>query len=205
VGSGYVVVDVLADSATVWNTLLGFERYADMIPTIRKVKITSRWPALTKGLFTLSKFRFRLSVVHKHAPEEVRPGGGCRERSPKGFLILVEPGRIPGYCLTLSSAHCVVFHILLSSQNRLNFYLDPDCQQYRSILEMAEGFWYIEDQPADRPEGWTRVYMSATVKVNSLVPMWLVDYAAERALKRATSWLKPYVEQNRGETDRSGR
>ncbi|TFJ85678.1 hypothetical protein NSK_003186 [Nannochloropsis salina CCMP1776] len=159
VGSGYVVVDVLADSATVWNTLLGFERYADMIPTIRKVKITSRWPALTKGLFTLSKFRFRLSVVHKHAPEE----------------------------------------------NRLNFYLDPDCQQYRSILEMAEGFWYIEDQPADRPEGWTRVYMSATVKVNSLVPMWLVDYAAERALKRATSWLKPYVEQNRGETDRSGR
>jgi len=112
VGSGYVVVDVLADSATVWNTLLGFERYADMIPTIRKVKITSRWPSLTKGVFTLSKFRFRLSVVHKHAPEEVRSGGGCRERSSKGFLILVEPGRIPGYSLTLSSTHCVVFHIL---------------------------------------------------------------------------------------------
>lgn len=25
--------------------------------------------------------------------------------------------------------------------------------------------------------------------------MWLVDYAAERALKRATAWLKPHVEQ----------
>ena len=71
-GSGYVVVDVLADSKTVWETLLNFERYAEMIPTIRKVRITGRpWKNLTKGLFTLSKFRFRLSVVHKHRPEEV--------------------------------------------------------------------------------------------------------------------------------------
>lgn len=80
-------------------------------------------------------------------------------------------------------------------QNRLDFFLDPDSTQYRSILEMAEGSWYIDDRPADRPPGWTRVYMSATVKVNSLVPVWLVEYAAERALKRATSWLKPWVEQ----------
>lgn len=72
-GSGYVVVDVLADAKTVWETLLNFERYAEMIPTIRKVRVTSRpWKGLTKGLFTLSKFRFRLSVVHKHRPEEVR-------------------------------------------------------------------------------------------------------------------------------------
>ena len=70
-GSGYVVVDVLADAKTVWETLLNFERYAEMIPTIRRVKVTGRWKALTKGLFTLSKFRFRLSVVHKHRPEEV--------------------------------------------------------------------------------------------------------------------------------------
>lgn len=155
-GSGYVVVDVLADSKTVWETLLNFERYSEMIPTIRKIRVTSRWRTMTKGLFTLSKFRFRLSVVHKHVPEE----------------------------------------------NRLDFYLDPDSAQYRSILEMAEGFWFIDDRPADRPKGWTRVYMSATVKVNNLVPMWLVEYAAERALKRATSWLKPYVEQNRGGGER---
>lgn len=154
-GSGYVVVDVLADSKTVWDTLLNFERYAEMIPTIRKVRVNSRWRTLTKGIFTLSKFRFRLSVCHKHRPQE----------------------------------------------NRLDFYLDPDSDQYRSILEMAEGFWYIEDRPADRPEGWTRVYMSATVKVNNLVPMWLVEYAAERALKRATSWLKPFVEQRGGKFD----
>ncbi|KAM3572230.1 hypothetical protein VYU27_005764 [Nannochloropsis oceanica] len=155
-GSGYVVVDVLADSKKVWETLLNFERYPEMIPTIRKTRVTSRWRTITKGLFTLSKFRFRLSVVHKHVPEE----------------------------------------------NRLDFYLDPDSTQYRSILEMAEGFWFIDDRPADRTEGWTRVYMSATVKVNNLVPMWLVEYAAERALKRATSWLKPYVEQNRGGGER---
>lgn len=71
-GSGYVVLDVLADSMTVWETLLNFDRYAEMIPTIRKVRVTSGpWNGVTKGLFTLSKFRFRLSVVHKHRPEEV--------------------------------------------------------------------------------------------------------------------------------------
>lgn len=86
-------------------------------------------------------------------------------------------------------------------QNRLDFFLDPDSTQYRSILEMAEGFWYIDDRPADRPPGWTRVYMSATVKVNSLVPLWLVEYAAERALKRASSWLKPWVEQRAWEKE----
>ena len=37
--------------------------------------------------------------------------------------------------------------------------------------------------------------MMATVKVNSLVPLWLVEYASERALKRATAWLKPWVEE----------
>lgn len=72
-GSGYVVVDVLADSQTVWDTLLDLERYAEVIPTIRRVRITGRpWKHVTKGLFTLSKFRFRLGVVHEHKPEEVR-------------------------------------------------------------------------------------------------------------------------------------
>jgi len=188
-GSGYVVVDVLADSKTVWETLLNFERYSEMIPTIRKIRVTSRWRTMTKGLFTLSKFRFRLSVVHKHVPEEVRLFRGrvcvCYVSSTtiRSLTLPALPPSLP------PSLH---------PKNRLDFYLDPDSAQYRSILEMAEGFWFIDDRPADRPKGWTRVYMLATVKVNNLVPMWLVEYAAERALKRATSWLKPYVEQNRG-------
>lgn len=203
-GSGYVVVDVLADSKTVWETLLNFERYPEMIPTIRKTRVTSRWRTITKGLFTLSKFRFRLSVVHKHVPEEVR------------FFEKGEPVCVLYRWLALPDPRVgdKITHVVLPpppppfppsfppSQNRLDFYLDPDSTQYRSILEMAEGFWFIDDRPGDRPEGWTRVYMSATVKVNNLVPMWLVEYAAERALKRATSWLKPYVEQNRGGGER---
>lgn len=35
-------------------------------------------------------------------------------------------------------------------QNRLEFYLDPDADHYGNILEMAEGFWYIDDKPTDR-------------------------------------------------------
>ena len=39
------------------------------------------------------------------------------------------------------------------TQNRLDFFLDPDTDQYGNILEMAEGFWYIEDRPPDRYAG----------------------------------------------------
>lgn len=35
-------------------------------------------------------------------------------------------------------------------QNVLEFYLDPDTDQYRSILETAEGFWYIDENPEGR-------------------------------------------------------
>jgi hypothetical protein len=38
--------------------------------------------------------------------------------------------------------------------------------------------------------------MIATVKVNHLVPLWLVEYAADRALTRATAWLKPFIENS---------
>ena len=147
-GSGYVVMDVVSNPAKVWSTLLDFDNYADMVPTIRKVRVTSRFKTITKGIFSLSKFRFRLGVVHKHRPED----------------------------------------------SRLDFFLDPDAAQYENILEMAEGFWFVDERPSDRPEGYTRVYMVATVKVNSLVPLWLVEYAAERAFKRATSWFQPYIE-----------
>lgn len=41
--------------------------------------------------------------------------------------------------------------------------------------------------------GHVRVWFGAAVKVSRLVPSMVVDYAAGRALKRATSWLAPAV------------
>jgi hypothetical protein len=38
------------------------------------------------------------------------------------------------------------------------------------------------------------VWLAASLHVNSFVPGFIVDYAAARALPRATTWLKPTIE-----------
>ena len=43
-------------------------------------------------------------------------------------------------------------------------------------------------------QGFTRVYLLAGLQVSSALPKFIVDYAAERAMPRATKWLKPEVE-----------
>lgn len=113
-----------------------------MIPTIRGVQLTSRYKTITKGMYVLSKFRFKLSVVHKHRPEEVSthahvssPSDNWGRESQIPHFILVSNSRLSGFVFV---------------QNRLEFYLDPDADHYGNILEMAEGFWYIDDKPTDR-------------------------------------------------------
>jgi hypothetical protein len=32
------------------------------------------------------------------------------------------------------------------------------------------------------------------LKVSALLPKWITDYAARKAMPRATSWIKPHVE-----------
>lgn len=43
-------------------------------------------------------------------------------------------------------------------------------------------------------QGWTRVYLLCEVKISRALPSFIVDYAADRAMPRATTWLKPRVE-----------
>ena len=61
------------------------------------------------------------------------------------------------------------------------------------VLRQADGFWYVE-KIIDRP-GYSRVWLSASVVASRLIPTIIVDYAAMRALPRATSWLQPYFEK----------
>jgi len=59
-------------------------------------------------------------------------------------------------------------------------------------LKEAVGLWTVT-QAADDPNR-CRVSLQVTLRASSLLPAWLVDYASQRALGRATSWLKPHVE-----------
>jgi len=63
----------------------------------------------------------------------------------------------------------------------------------RCLLKDVMGLWLVEPIPGSPCR--CRVWMSSTLVASSLLPSWLVDYAAERALRRATAWLKPCVEK----------
>ena len=84
-----------------------------------------------------------------------------------------------------------VVHEKFPSKRLVKFSLDAD--KPNLVLKKAGGFWYVEDA-ADRP-GYTRVYLSASVACSVFVPTLIVDYAAARALPRATSWLRPFFEK----------
>lgn len=43
-------------------------------------------------------------------------------------------------------------------------------------------------------QGYTRVWLLCELKVSRVLPSFIVDYAAKRAMPRATTWLRPQVE-----------
>lgn len=89
--------------------------------------------------------------------------------------------------------HIRVVMTRLLDRNMVTFELDPDCRKAgRAVLREATGFFYVES-PSDRP-GYSRVWLMASVDVNRFVPGAIVDYAAGRALPRASTWIKPVCE-----------
>jgi hypothetical protein len=71
------------------------------------------------------------------------------------------------------------------------FTLDPASRNM--VLKYAKGIWHTQSSP-DGKEGYTRVWLLCELSVSRLLPQWIVDYAAARAMPRATTWLKPQVE-----------
>lgn len=97
----------------------------------------------------------------------------------------------------LVSRFRLTIHVLmrhLVGRNCVEFELDPECTKLgRNVLREAKGFWFAEE-PQDRAQGYTRVWMTAQVDCSRLLPGFIIDYAAARALPRATTWLKPALE-----------
>lgn len=171
-GSGYVVLDVEAPAYVVWECLLDFESYPELIPTVKSMQLytstklntgftsekpvlpgTGRetrhygTPSITRASFILSKFRLNIAAIHQYTPH------------PQG--------------------------------DYMDFTLDPSCTNV--VLKGAKGTWYTEENPDGR-EGVTRVYLLAGLQISRALPKFIVDYAAERAMPRATNWLKSEVE-----------
>lgn len=75
----------------------------------------------------------------------------------------------------------------------LKFCLDPEGKVPAGVFKFATGYWFLEESPSD-PE-LTRVWLKGDLKVSRTIPGCVVDYGAKRALPRASSWLKPTLEQ----------
>lgn len=121
------------------------------------------------------------------------------------FLTIPFPGNLSSvviFCLFAAQVevtvsrfrlHIRVLMTLIKDRNMVRFALDPDCTKAgRAVLREATGFFFVESPP-DRPE-YSRVWMLATIDVNRFVPGAIVDYAASRALPRASNWIKPTCE-----------
>jgi len=147
-GSGVVVMDIQASEDDIFNSLKQFDKYDQMIPTVRSVKIFQPSnESCSMAEFRLSKFYLKVNVVHS---------------------VYLE-------------------------QKLIRFSLDKS--KSNLVLREADGFWLVE-KPKDRQDGISRVWLSARIVASRLVPPTIVDYAAARALPRATTWLETYFQKD---------
>lgn len=109
-----------------------------------------------------------------------------RTPSGKGMLARLNY-KISRFWLNLT-----VVHRVDRADSTIRFDLDEACSKL--VLHEAFGFWELEQAPGDDPNR-TRVWLRASLHASGLVPRWIIEYAAVRALRRATSWMKPYAER----------
>jgi hypothetical protein len=76
--------------------------------------------------------------------------------------------------------------------NLLSFKMDP--QRPAPFLNQADGFWHLQDVTVLGGATATRIWLVASIACSPVLPGALVDYAAARALPRATTWLRPVME-----------
>ena len=172
-GSGYVVVDIAAPSYVVWECLLDFEAYPEYIGTVKSMR-----------LFTNTDLKS--SYI---AEKVLLPGTGKETRHYGKPSITRASFVLSKFRLNIAAVHKYRPH---PDGHYMVFTLDKACKNM--VLQDAKGIWYTESDPDGR-KGVTRVYLLCEVKISPALPTFIVDYAARKAMPRATTWLKPTVEE----------
>lgn len=83
-----------------------------------------------------------------------------------------------------------VVHEVDIADGTVSFELDSSMG--RAVLHEASGQWRVEQSPGNL--GGSRVWLEVGLRASNLLPQFIIDYAAKRALRRATTWLKPHME-----------
>jgi hypothetical protein len=172
-GSGYVVLDVKTPDFVVWECLLDFEKYPDYIGTVRSMR-----------MFTNT--HLKQSYV---AEQPLLPGTG-RETRHYGIASITRASFVLSkFKLNIAAIHQYRPH---PNGHYMEFTLDKACKNL--VLRDAKGIWYTEPNPDGR-KGYTRIWLLCELSVAPVLPTFIVDYAAKRAMPRASNWIQPIVEQ----------
>mmetsp|Transcript_15370 Transcript_15370/g.20023 ORF Transcript_15370/g.20023 Transcript_15370/m.20023 type:complete len:413 (+) Transcript_15370:286-1524(+) len=172
-GNGFVVVDVNAPEDVVWACLLDFYSYPDIIPTVRDITM----------------------YTNTHLDQNYMAEKPVEYEDGTSAVLKVGVPSVTRASFTLSK-----FKLKIAAIHKyrphpqgdyMKFNLDPAMTNF--VLKSAEGVWHTQANP-DGKEGYTRVWLLCEVKISSLLPQFITDYAASRAMPRATTWLKPQVE-----------
>jgi len=176
-GSGFIAVDVKAPAAVVWECLLDFYSYPETMPTIRDMQ-----------MFTNTHL----------AQDYYAETAVDREKYEDGTLATLKHGvpsvtraafTLSKFRLKIAAIHKYRTH---PQGDYMIFTLDPACTNL--VLQSAKGVWHTQSNPDGRGEEYTRVWLLCELKVSPLLPKWIVDYAAKKAMPRASSWIKPHCE-----------
>lgn len=176
-GSGFIAVDVKAPADVIWECLLDFYSYPQTIPTVRDIQ-----------MFTNTHL-----AQDYYAEKEVD-----RIKYEDGTLATLKHG-VPS--VTRAAFTLSKFRLKIAAIHKYRphpqgdymiFTLDPACTNL--VLQNAKGVWHTQSNPDGRGEEYTRVWLLCELKVSSLLPKWIVDYAAKKAMPRASSWIKPHCE-----------
>jgi len=172
-GSGFVVWDVKAPSSVVWDCLLDFQSYPQTIPTVREVI-----------MYTNTKIK---EDYRAEKPLDFEDGTAaiCKHGIPS---VTRAQFALSKFRLKIAAIHKYQPN---AKGDYMIFTLDPSSRNM--VLKYAKGIWHTQSNP-DGKEGYTRVWLLCELSVSRLLPQWIVDYAAARAMPRATTWLKPQVE-----------
>ena len=171
-GNGFVVVDVRAPPYVVWESLLDFEAYPEQIDTVRSMQ-----------MFTSTHLNSSYIAEDPVTPATTRSMRHYGRASVTRASFVLSKFR-----LNIAAVHKYRPH---PDGHYMTFTLDKACKNV--VLQDAKGIWYTQACPDGRQD-YTRVWLLCELKVSPLLPTFIVDYAARRAMPRATTWLKPIVE-----------
>lgn len=166
-GRGMVVQDVHAPTHIVWERILDFNHYPEMVPKTVECQIY-RSTLLAPGDHH----------HHHHGKKQQQqlPEQRIWVRMKIGFPLL--------------KFQFFVNHLFEPDQNSLTWTLD---YSEHSDIDDSVGYWYVIPHPDD-PQHMSRVYYSVQVSLYNWVPQFVVDFMSKQALMDATAWVKKYSE-----------